>query len=112
MGDDLQPAAPYLALADVADVLRVAPSVLVRLALRGAFAPVLEVTSRRRLVAVCELDAWERRVTVGVGPPTPRLSALVYRRALARRRQSVPALALDLMREEGSSEPQGPSSLR
>lgn len=74
-----EPASDYLDGRDVARVLGIRLSELVAQASSPDGLPVIPVKPRRVLVSASELDAWERRRTVGSPSRPPALSAAVRR---------------------------------
>lgn len=81
----LDPGDEYLDGRDVAAVLGVTLTELKRLAASPGGLPILEVSQNRVRVRASELDAWERRRTVGADAVRPLLSAQVRRLTSARR---------------------------
>jgi hypothetical protein len=98
------PEPEYLDARAVAAVLGIPLAELRELAARGHFAPLLALTSRRALVHVADLDAWERRSIIAAGAKrTLRLTAEAHR-WLAR--NPLPDL------EQGPERPEGEDASR
>lgn len=100
----------YLDARDVAAVLGVSVPDLRELAARGQFAPLVVLSRERARVHVADLDAWERRNTVGASQAfSPRLSSAARRRWMDRH---APASSSGPEREEGEDASQDVASLR